>query len=906
MSPSRAAPGPGALLALLGLGALAVGTLLAFPRPWQGEQPRPGLRAVLVDLSAGTTRRRPTHGLWVRQLLREEALAARARGEELAVTLVAEDARLLGVEPAEAWLERLEGRGGRSLQLALPGEAGLGSELDRGLGLLAEELLDPARPSARLLLAAALDHSGPDPRPRLRRLAGAGVEVAWATPPPAALPDLALESIELPRAPEPGAPLAARLDLAWAGGDLAPETTEGEWAEVVARVEAGGEVRELRRALARPGVAVDPDGYRRWSLQLELGKVTPGHTRVSARVRLLAGGRPDPLPENDQGSAHALAGELRQVGIVCAPARRAELSSWLLQVRGAWPGLELRLLDRAELGPKLAQLDLLISVDLAPRDLPQERLEDFVRGGGSWLFSAGWRSLGGWLPDAAAGGPEPLAALLPLTPASDAGDPRDVVFLVDGSGSMEGEPFRAVQAALAILVVAVPAGDALRLQFFTGSLTGGVDLRVEQGGAEAALRRLFDARVPGGPTAILYSLEQFERQRRAEVRPCLTFLLTDGKDETAHDPRARAQAVRDGLSRGESRLVVIAAGAEPDRRNLERFLGEDQTLIEAEDLGELAEFFQREVFRGRAREGELAAALPAVDAAAQGSEETRALLAAWSARGGDLPPHRRSLRCRLAPGAEALLVSAEEGEPWIAWRREGRGRVAAWSSSVLSDWAPAWRGAVELLGPLLRSLARGSEDSRRPRLEARAGELLLSGELDGWPATLEAQVVAAVGLADPSRPLGERVLGRVELAPASPWPGADPRAFRAGRLPTDLGRRAAGRPLWVRLLPSDGRGEPLAVAALDLACSPELAPGGQRRQPRPRTAPRRARQEGVREGHQAHPGAWRWTLAGLLGLFGAGLLGAARRKSPRLGASPQGPRGRDSGRASQGAGGVVR
>ena len=382
--------------------------------------------------------------------------------------------------------------------------------------------------------------------------------------------------------------------------------------------------------------------------------------------------------------------------------------------------------------------------------------------------------------------------------------------------------------------------------------------------------------------------------------------MTDGKDETAHDPKARARAVRDGLSRGESRLVVIAAGAEPDRRNLERFLAEGQTLVEAEDLGELAEFFQREVFRGRAREGELAAALPALDAAFEGSEEARALLAAWSARQGELPPHRRTLRCRLAPGAEALVVSAEEGEPWIAWRREGRGRVAAWSSSVLSDWAPAWRGAVELVGPLLRSLARGSEDSARPRLEARAGELLLSGELDGWPAMLEAQVVAAVGLADPSRPLGERVLGRVELAPASPWPGADPRAFRAGRLPTDLGRRAAGRPLWVRLLPSDGRGEPLAVAALDLSSSPELAPGGERRLPGPWTAPGRARQEGGRGGRQAHPGAWRWTLAGLLGLFGAGLLGAVWRRSPGLGARSQGARGRDSGRSGQGAGGVVR
>jgi hypothetical protein len=491
-------------LAALGTGLLAVGTFLAFPTTRVESAPAPGLRAVLFDVSAGTTRRRPTFGVWARRRLREHALAAAGSGRELSLGVYAADARCLGLAEPELWLERLEGRGGQALQIGLEGLAALGSELDAGLASLEAELLRSDRRGATLVVYADLDYSGADPRPRLARLAAAGVGIEWHAPPAPELADLALEGLQLPRDPEPGAPLAARLELAFgpAGGGLAGSRAAGA-ASLELVVERGGTQRQELRALEIPAGAPDPDGYRRWNVAIDLGPALPGRTRVAAQATLTSsagGSARDPLPENDRRSAFCHTGTTRSLGLVAPLERRAELRDWIGDSPERWPGLEWQLCEPAELPALLAQLDLVVSVDVAPRDLPQTLLAEYVRAGGAWLFCAGWRALPGWMPDAAAGGGAVLAELLPLAPAPEDPAPRDVVFLVDGSGSMEGAPFRAVQEALSQLVLSAPASDALRLQFFTGALANSVDLHVG-GEAVDALQRLFEARVPGGPTA---------------------------------------------------------------------------------------------------------------------------------------------------------------------------------------------------------------------------------------------------------------------------------------------------------------------------------------------------------------------------------------------------------------------
>ena len=76
---------------------------------------------------------------------------------------------------------------------------------------------------------------------------------------------------------------------------------------------------------------------------------------------------------------------------------------------------------------------------------------------------------GGWGMLAYGGRRDALSEMLPLRPASLPSSERDVVFLVDGSGSMAGEPFERVKEALARLVVAAREGDHLQLRFFTAT-----------------------------------------------------------------------------------------------------------------------------------------------------------------------------------------------------------------------------------------------------------------------------------------------------------------------------------------------------------------------------------------------------------------------------------------------------
>jgi hypothetical protein len=856
-------------LAVGGLAALAVGTYLSFPTTAVETPPAPALRVVLFDASAGTTRRRPTRGLWSRRCLREQARLAQERGEELAVGLYGADARSLGLEAPEVWLERLEGRGGRTIELGLQGLAQLGSELDAGLALHEAELLRADRKGGMLILCAALDYSGPDPRPRLGRLVANGVGLEWIEPLPPELPDLALEGLLLPERPEPGAPLVARLELAAAA-------FSAERAELNLLLEQGGDLRTETLPLMVPRGVPDTDGYLRWTLDVDLGPTPAGRTHLAVRVAQSpeeALGRPDPILENNQLSASCRAGERRLVGLVARPERRAELAGWLEAVAG--PGLDWLPCEVAELPSLLPDLDLVISVDLSPLELPTSLLTDHVSEGGSWLFCAGWEALAGWLPDAAAGGSTELAQLLPLVPATEQREPRDVVFLVDGSGSMEGEPFHAVQVALARLVLAVPDSDALSLQFFTGSLVGSVDLRVKDGGAQATLDRLFDAGVPGGATAILYSLEQYRDRRMGANRPALTFLLSDGKDEAAHDVGPRARELSADLSHGESRLVVISAGEDPDRELLGLLLQPGERLLEAGDLGELAELFQREVFLGRVREGVLGA-----QAASTGRLPLSLdLLEAWGVSEVMWPAHERFVRCEARPGADVLLVATESAEPLLAWQRVGSGMVAAWASSTLNGWAPRLRGSEDIFGPLLRLLSRREQEPAGVAISVRGDGLRVSGELQDWPAELRAELRGAVWGEGPIGGVIERQLATVSLVPATPWPGADPRRHREGQLPSDLARQAGGSPMAVRLV-DVGTGKVLARAPLEIPCDSELQPAGGTLL----RAPWRAQGRGAVPGQAAdpgpHPRAWIWILAGVLGLFAAALTGAAVVKTP--------------------------
>ena len=858
-------------LGWLGIALLALGTYRAFPRPTSTTPDAPALRAILLDCSAGTTRRRRSWGLWARRTLRDQALLARDRSEQLRVILYGDDVRRLRGDPdPEEWLARLEGEGGRTLHLRLEGDGAIGSELDRAIDLVEEDLLDPNRPAAALVLVGESDYTGPDPAPRLARLERGGVDLHLIPPPPPTYPDLALEALRLPRDPEEGAPLVGRLDLALDSGSrglpaLAERATLT--ARLIIDTAEGTETRDL--ALPFPTGPADDDRYHRWSVRVELGAARSGRGRLIVQVRLTGADAPrggDQIPQNDTRSASWRTGGTRVVAAVARAESLPHLRSWLGEDPSRWPGLQWLFLEPERLGAVVSELDAVLSFDLSPRELPAAYLGALLDRGGGWLFCGGWGILAPWSGANAASPGLDLAAHLPIRPVDPEAPERDVLFLVDGSGSMAGEPFDRVKVALSELVAIVSQSDSLGLHFFTGTLGRRIDLDAREGRGQQVLRRLFATRVPGGMTEIFYSLERLVELRAESDRGALVILLSDGRDYNAFDTERRGREIRDALTGMGVRLRILAVGDDADLELLSTLLAPGEELVHAEDLSGLTDLFRREVLGDRVRHGEF----DVIPGTGGSLEASRELFAAWREAGAALSTVEGYLRCEATEGADVLWRSSEEGEVLLAVRRAGGGLVAAWPTAPLPGWAPGYATADERLAPLLRTLARGARRSTAAHLEVIGDRLVLGAVPERWPARIVARVFAYLPGAPDARELLEEELAAVELFPPVHPLGLDPRSERSAPLPRELAKLPLGAPLRVEL--SSGGGTTLAHLPLEGPPPPEFSTAPKRLRPGPWASPGSAREaRGAGSSARTDPDAWWWLLVGSLALFAGAL-----------------------------------
>ncbi len=764
-------------LVVLGLVSLAAAGWSAWPRP-APPPPQPALRAVLLDASAGLTRRRPGWASWARRALADEARAARAAGQELFVVRYAADVEaLFGPADPARFEERLSGRVGEPLRLRPAPASEAGTRLAEALELVARESFSGARAPGEFVLLGERSFTGPDPGPVWARLVAAGNGARVVEPPAPELPNLALRELLLPAAPAAGEALAARATFELeAGAQALPESLARAEIELELELRVGGARRVERRTLPAPPLAAGARSAR-WSVALELGPAEPGWVELGLRARLrgagaLRGG--DPIPEDDALRATTRVGGARLALLVTPSARHAELETW---IRAApWPGIAWRVLEPAQLADELGRADLVFSVDVSLAELPARELAAFVeRDGGGWLACGGWGLLRHWTLEP--GGPA-LAQLLPLRPAGEEHEPREALFLVDGSGSMVGEPFERVQRALVEMAEVAPPRDALAMRFFTGVLHARQELSGETAAARRrALERLLGLRPPGGETAILYSLERLVEELAESSRPGRVILLSDGRDVRAFDVAARAAAIRGALAAAGRSMVVIACGPLADLELLGELAGDPSALHDAGDLSGLAELFQLEVNRERVREGpfEPAPAPPPTVASRPAREVAEAL---GRLGPGELPPLERFARVEAAPGADVLL-RAGPGEPVLALGRVGAGLVGAFASAPIEGWAPAWRGARGALSALVHGLAAAPRE-RAPRAALVDGRL----ELDDLPADLPARLTAR--LEDPAG----RALATLDLDPPDARPGEDPRTRRAASTASvpDLGR----------------------------------------------------------------------------------------------------------------------
>ncbi|MEE8469637.1 MAG: VWA domain-containing protein, partial [Planctomycetota bacterium] len=811
------------LLGVLGVAGCALAAALARPRERQATGPTaPALRAVLVDVSASVTRTRSGFPLAVHRLLREEARAAQAAGEELVVVEFAAEVRVVfGPGDPARFSARLEGLAGVPY---LPGPRSgrdWRTDLAGALTLVGPLLGAAGRAPGQVVIAGDGWATGDDPAARLAALARDGAHIEWRFSPPPDLDDLALEDLILPRQVEAGAPVAVGVDLAW----LRPDSSRLAPLLVVHARGAGAPdfVRELALDVPR-GTVPDEDGKLRWRARVELPPWPAGRLEVTLRARLRgADGKPwdDPIPENDRARGGLRVGHTLVGAALASPALRGSLES--LYGRAPFPGVELIWCSPAELAPLLAQVDFLLTFDVGPGELPAASVTEFVRAGGGWLACVGWSFLASWTRPTDAGR-RSLSALLPLFPARELGEERDVILMVDGSGSMEGEPFERVRSALFELVPAALPNDHVQLRFFTQAL-GPVEFS-SSGRTPAERRRelapLLEARVPRGGTDILYSLRQLAELRAKSPLPGLVLLLTDGRSTVggAHE----VDAVRRALVEKRLELRVLAVGPSADLSFLQGLLPAGEAVIDAGDLSDLARLLALEVNRRRVRRQP--GLVPQIGQVRD--PLAREILAAWEsaddpaadpADWGDLDGYARA---ESAPGSEVLLRSNVEGDPLLALARVGQGLVACSAAHPGPGWAPFLGQSAGLLDPLLRALGRfgPAPDAERPRLVVRGRELVLQGADRAWPPRLWARFQRAVGAGDLDPFPGDLAphgsgLGCV---PLDLWTGGtalDPRRRRSGPLPGFLDELPAGEALEVRIEGPGRRDEILATLVFE-------------------------------------------------------------------------------------------
>jgi len=796
----------------LGSALVALAAWLLVPRPAQDAAPRrPPLHAILVDGSASATRTRPDWSAWARRVLRAECRAATAADAELLVIGYGMDVvRAFGPGAPDEFHALLAGRDGRPFRPGLEPGRDLGTELARALALAERELFAPGRAPGAVRILTDGEATGPDPGPALARLIRAGVELTWLAPPPSAYGDLAVHSLRTPPRTEEGAPLAAVLELAFRPRAAAsgPELALA----IACRLTGPGAALETVLPVSPPrGAVADEAGWIRWTERVTFAPQAPGLYSLGVRARLseAESGRPaDPVHENDGASASLRVGDPLVAVVVARDLAR--FAPWL--AADAFAGVQFVSAEPHELAGALADADILITFDVGPADLPRDPVLRFVMEGGGWLSFAGWGFLRGWLPesDLPAGS---LQAALPLAPNEEDAEPRDVVLIVDGSGSMTGGPFEHVRTASLDLVLGALPRDHIELRFFTGALGPKIfesasGQSVEQ--RQLALAPLLAARVPGGPTDILYMLGQLATLREAATRPGLVLLLTDG--QTGGWVPERSRALRRRLAVAGTKLTILAVGEQPDREFLASLLLAGEALVEAGDLSDLARLLNREVNLDRIREGDGLLAIPA-DPSTLAEGLGRDVLAAELAESGADPwPLARSVRGRARDSAEVLWVSSE-GDPLLALQRVGRGVVAACATTPDARWAAPLANGPGRLAPLVRTLGRARTPGAGAWIEARGDELVLEGAEREWPPVLEARIARVRAARPGGRGEDLERLGDVRFVIGTGGSGLDPRELRRAPRPDFLDAVPAGELLRVELRTGEAAPPVLAFPA---------------------------------------------------------------------------------------------
>jgi hypothetical protein len=748
-------------LATVGTILLACAVWLLTPRENEAALPtRPALHCIVVDASLSTRRPRPNWALWVRRQVLQLCDESERDGMDVMVVEFA-DAPIVTLGPASAKVlsARLRGRTQdfvASGDAYHPGQACSAmqnsSDLDSTLRLVLDEVTAEGRAPGRVALLVDDQATGSDPRFMIERLARAGVLLERRDLPPPEVGDLMLERLVVPARVPDGSPITVHTELGWRGPGFGVGRVELEFSW-----DDGRNAKLHRQLVPWPNLRRHAGSQiTRWSLRTRLDPIPAGAYRMSARVRIVD---PDPnrkpedwerdgqdaLPEDDALEARFRVEGSILCGLIGPHAARRELRESIKRTPEAFAGIEWEFLEPVELAGRLRDLDCVLTLDTRTSSLPAAPMRDFVTRGGAWIACAGWSFLNDWFPQSRLAG-EDLQQLLPLEPNPDDAKDRDVILLVDGSGSMAGPPFESVrQAAMELSLGALPR-DHIQLRFFRGGL-GPVIFESQGAGLDErrkALEPLLRASVPGGRTDILYSLEQLARLRaegwetKVNRRDALAILISDGRTDWMPHRSIRA---RSALVDAHTRLSVIGIGQNIGYDFLRSLLLEGEELLKVEAYSSMTDQLNQSVNADRVRrEAGTVALLAQPNELAVGGLGRAWVesLAAGLEGETSLGLVEILARARALPEAEVLWKTSQ-GDPLLALRSEGLGRVACLASGACGDWGASFlRARVGLLPGLVRTLAQPQRATSELSIEMHSHAVVLDGAPDDWPPLVRA------------------------------------------------------------------------------------------------------------------------------------------------------------------------
>ncbi|MFN0205901.1 MAG: vWA domain-containing protein [Planctomycetota bacterium] len=353
------------------------------------------------------------------------------------------------------------------------------------------------------------------------------LQIKTLQPPGAAALNRAIVALDAPRAAPPNSNVTVRVAVAATEAFAIPP-------EIPVEIRSGG----AAPVVAKIRILRGEDSY--------FGTfhfTTPPRGETELIVKLPIA---DAFPEDDSARRVIYNSQRLRIGFL---GQAPELAATLAKIQNA----DVNVIDPANV-MRAWDFDVFIIADAPAQSIaPLAReIESYLNGGGSLLYTGGTVAFSNEAFNS-------FAHAVPLVPDASGADAIETMILVDASGSMAGEKWRAAQNSIRKLVSILPREPAARAAFFQTDLSNPFLLlnELEQNLASAS---------PRGTTNVASALERAAEwmNRTPAVHKRRIILISDGLEKGGGAPVSGARAAGEMLLLQKIELLTFAIGSDAD------------------------------------------------------------------------------------------------------------------------------------------------------------------------------------------------------------------------------------------------------------------------------------------------------------------------------------------------------